>query len=162
MFEKPLKWLQGHWWGLIVAYLLVLVSAYLVIWQLIEPLNIPESLKALSDLATSRIFIHVILSLLVGAHLTLILDIVLRRNLWLNSQAQPAAPIPENTRFALGLKRMVHLLPRELKIESWKITHTVQRDGADNLREELTLLALKEPVFFTSSDSACRKNPGPQ
>jgi hypothetical protein len=78
MFEKPLVWLRKHWWGIIVAYLLLLISSYFTIWQFAEPLAIPDTLEELPTFTKTRIFFHLNLTLLVTAHLTLILILLIR------------------------------------------------------------------------------------
>lgn len=74
MFDKPLRWLRKHWWGLIIAHFLLLISIYFAIWKLIEPLNIEK----VPNFTGSRVFYHLILTLLIAAYLTLILDLLVR------------------------------------------------------------------------------------
>jgi hypothetical protein len=78
MFDKPFKWLRKYWWGLVIAYLLLLIGAYLTIWQFIEPLGIPDNLGEVSAFIKTRVFYHLNLTLLFAAHVTLILDLILR------------------------------------------------------------------------------------
>ncbi len=51
-------------------------------------------------------------------------------------------------RLTAGLKRVVHLLPSEFSVADWRITHTIDDDGSDLLREELTIIPSNEPVYF--------------
>jgi len=78
MFDNPLKWLRRNWWGLIVAYLLLFVSTYLLIWQFAEPLGIPDTIETMPAFAKSRIFLHLTLTFLIAPYLTLILDLIIR------------------------------------------------------------------------------------
>lgn len=78
MFEKPLGWLRKYWWGLVVAYLLLLIGSYLTIWQVIEPLGLPDNFGEVSEIINTRVFYHLNLTLLFAAHVTLILNLILR------------------------------------------------------------------------------------
>ncbi len=82
--RKAERWLERHWAGLIVAYLLVCLGLYLTIWALIEPLGIPDVIVAdrLPIILKYRGFAHVALTLLLGAHITLILELAFRRRRW--------------------------------------------------------------------------------
>lgn len=51
-------------------------------------------------------------------------------------------------RLTTGLKRVVHLLPSEFKVADWKMIHTIDDDGSDSMREELTIIPSNEPVYF--------------
>ncbi|MGA9770305.1 MAG: hypothetical protein WBV94_14800 [Blastocatellia bacterium] len=78
MFEQSLKWLQKNWWGLIVAHFIVLISTYLLIWEFAEPIGIPDTIDHLPSFTKTRIFFHMVLTLLIAAYLTLILDLLIR------------------------------------------------------------------------------------
>lgn len=78
MLEHPSKWLRRNWWGLIVAYLLLLIGIYLLIWQLAEPLGIPDTIETLPPFTKSRIFLHLVLTFLVAPHIALVLDLITR------------------------------------------------------------------------------------
>jgi hypothetical protein len=61
-----------------VAHLLLLVAVYLLIWQFGEPVGIPDKIENLPAFMKSRIFIHLSLTFLIAAYLTLILDLIIR------------------------------------------------------------------------------------
>ncbi|MCA9925230.1 MAG: hypothetical protein KC421_22810 [Anaerolineales bacterium] len=81
MFEQPISWLKKHWWGLIVAHFLILVTVFLLIWQFAEPLGIPDNISRLPSFATSRVFLHLLFTLIIGSYITLALDLMLRKSL---------------------------------------------------------------------------------
>lgn len=75
MFDTLEKWktiIESKWWGLVFVYVISAASAYSVIWSLIEPLNTPEKIELFASVIDRRI-LHIILSVLFGAHLTLLL-----------------------------------------------------------------------------------------
>lgn len=78
MFETLEKWkrvIASKWWGLGLVYFIGIVTVYTIIWSLIEPLNIPEKIIFLTSEIDRRI-LHIILSLLLGAHITLLLGML--------------------------------------------------------------------------------------
>jgi hypothetical protein len=79
MCEKAWKWLHGPWWGLVVAHFIILCLTYLLIWQFAEPLGIPDTIDNLPAFVKLRAFFHVTLTLLIGAYITLILELVIRK-----------------------------------------------------------------------------------
>ncbi|MEP7338574.1 MAG: hypothetical protein ABI977_12620 [Acidobacteriota bacterium] len=82
MFEKPLRWLENYWWGIVVAWSLVFISVYLAIWAFIEPLGIPDVLSTELGFAKSRVFYHILSSLVASAYITLTLEVYLRKKVW--------------------------------------------------------------------------------
>lgn len=79
MLEQPIRWLQKHWWGLVVAYFLILCSLYVLIWTVIEPLGIPDRFTQIPDIVSRRIFLHLILSVILASHITLALELFIRK-----------------------------------------------------------------------------------
>lgn len=81
---KAGRWLRRHWLGLAVAYILVFIGVYLTLWTLIEPLGIPDVVDPhrLSSILKYRGCAHVALTLLIGAHITLFLELAFRRATW--------------------------------------------------------------------------------
>lgn len=93
--------------GLIKAYVLVLVAVYIGIWAFIEPVGIPE--RAMIDylagahaklallhvnlqwIANWRIFYHLILTLIITAHITLFFEWIFRRGRWAKKNIDPKA-----------------------------------------------------------------------
>ena len=96
MFEKPLRWLQKSWWGLLIAYILIIVTTYLAIWQFAEPLGIPDSIDNFPYFVKTRVFLHLSLTLLIAAHITLILDLVIR---YRNESLATSVPKISKTKF---------------------------------------------------------------
>jgi len=90
MFQKPMEWLRRTWWGLIVAYLILASGLYFVIWQFAEPLGIPNRVEILPELIKSRVFIHLTLTLVLAAYITLLLDLYVRRQITSTSQDRVA------------------------------------------------------------------------
>lgn len=125
MFDKPIEWLNKNWWGLIVAYVLVLISIYFLIWQFAEPLSIPDNFESLPEFAKSRIFIHIILTFLIGSHIVLILDLVIRKKKWKIHQ------IPEYEWVLLGVWKGEYAYKdkrREITLNLYSVDHTLQAE----------------------------------
>jgi len=149
--QKAYEWLQKTWWGIIVAYGVVSIVTFAVIQAFfLEPASVPENIPRLPALIHSRLFIHIILTLFISSYITLILELYLRRatwNKWIQNETDENYS-SEFYRLTKGLRRIVHLLPSELTIRNWKITHSIEKDGSDVYREELTLIPNGEPVYF--------------
>ena len=79
MLDKAQEWLQRHWWGIIIAHLFIIVTVFLVIWNFAEPVGIPDNIEQFPSVFNTRIFLHVVLTLLISAYITLFLDLQLRR-----------------------------------------------------------------------------------
>ncbi|MGB3299550.1 MAG: hypothetical protein WBA76_14900, partial [Phormidesmis sp.] len=65
MFSNAQKWLKLKWWGLIVAYLIILFAVYCFIWAILEPLSLPDTMSSSPKFAGTRVFYHLGLALLV-------------------------------------------------------------------------------------------------
>lgn len=83
MIGKARQRLEKHWTGLFVALFLASVFSYVVVWILIEPLGIEGQLNTLS---CSRSFLYIIGSLLLGAYITIALELNFRRRNWRSLQ----------------------------------------------------------------------------
>jgi dolichyl-phosphate-mannose--protein O-mannosyl transferase len=79
VFEKVNGWLRQHWWGLFIAYFLLLVMFYCAIWTVMEPMNVPDILE-LPTFMRSRLFYHLAATALLASHFALILEAYHRRN----------------------------------------------------------------------------------
>lgn len=82
MIDKAMQWLRKHWWGLIVAYAIALVTTYSVIWALIEPLGIPDTFESVTPLLHKRSTYHVLAALLLAPYLVLALELLVRKAHW--------------------------------------------------------------------------------
>jgi hypothetical protein len=94
--KKARQWLEEHWLGLPLAYIIIIALTYIALWQLAEPLGIPGSIDGLEQLAgltKYRFFFHIVLTFLIGAHVTLILEGLFRRKLWTSYQVKYQAHI---------------------------------------------------------------------
>jgi hypothetical protein len=82
--KKAERWLRKHWAGLLIAYLLVCPVVYFAIWAIIEPLGIPDVIDAdsIPAILKHRGFAHVMLTLLIGSHIVLILELAFRWKTW--------------------------------------------------------------------------------
>ena len=77
--------LARNWWGLLVAYFVLVVLSYLGIWAFAEPIGIPDKFSSLNDLPNAlrhRWFYHVVLTVVLAAHATLVLELVFRCRAW--------------------------------------------------------------------------------
>lgn len=80
MISSVMEWLRKKWWGLLVAYALVVAGCYSAIWTVIEPLGIPDTLECpLWPVLIKRSTYHIAASVFIGSHLTLILILLVRK-----------------------------------------------------------------------------------
>ena len=79
MFEKAKEWLQkSSWKGLIIAYLFVFASIFVLILSIIEAASIPSTLQDLPSFVKSRLFIHLVLTSLISPYVILGLEVIRR------------------------------------------------------------------------------------
>jgi hypothetical protein len=76
-FKKLWLLLRSHWLGLIAVYAIVFVVVYGLLWNITEPLGIP-------DCVDSYGLIHVFLTLLFAAYFALLLELGFRKLTWLS------------------------------------------------------------------------------
>ncbi|MBV6450876.1 MAG: hypothetical protein MHPDNHAH_01603 [Anaerolineales bacterium] len=150
MFKKPLTWLQRNWWGILVAYLIVSVTSYLAIWQLAEPLGLPDKIENFPSFVSSRIFIHLALTIIVAAYITLFLDVWLRYNHWKNVLANTGIISADTLKYQqlLRVLRRISHLQEEFSVNDWKIVYSIDEHGNELLLEELTITPSKEAIYF--------------
>lgn len=79
MLESAKKWLHKSWWGVAVAYPIVLFGVYGLIWYFAEPIGIPDNFSKLPDFTKYRIFFHLLIALIVTPHVVLVLLLLVRR-----------------------------------------------------------------------------------
>jgi hypothetical protein len=92
MITKAREWLQKHWYGILVAYGLVCAVLYTTMWTIAEPLDVPREF-ALSR-PVPRWFIHILLTILLGAIITIILDLLVKREARMKStQVEPVVMV---------------------------------------------------------------------
>lgn len=75
--SKLLKLLDRGWWSPILVYLMLFGGAYLTLWAIIEPADVPSTL-ALPSLFSRRIIVHLIVSAICASHLTVALVLLFR------------------------------------------------------------------------------------
>lgn len=80
MLESAIKWLHKSWWGVAVAYPIVLFGVYGLIWYFAEPIGIPDNISKLPDFAHYRIFFHLLIALIITPHVVLFLTLLVRRS----------------------------------------------------------------------------------
>jgi hypothetical protein len=78
--SRAKQWLNKKWWGLIPAYLIICFVVFGGLWLIAETMDIPRELDPLPDFMKDRRFYHLILTPLIGALVTLFLDLILRRS----------------------------------------------------------------------------------
>jgi adenylate kinase family enzyme len=88
MLARWNSWLVNRWWGIGVVYALALSSSYAIIWAFIEPIGIPDSFEKLPTLLNSRWFYHVLASIFIAAHLTVLVEAIYRKRSWPSSHDQ--------------------------------------------------------------------------
>lgn len=98
MLERARRFIEQNWWGILPAYFIILLGTYLALWQLTEPLGLPENITELPVFMRSRIFIHLVLTPLIAAHVTLLLFLIIRLR---TRKYQPAKLVGENNPFVI-------------------------------------------------------------
>lgn len=153
MLKRLFSWLKKKWWGIIVTYGLAFTSSLFLIWEFAEPLGLVDNLKEYTFL-TSRWFVLIVSSLLIGSHLTLVLDIILRRSTWssngkaiLDINQSKDELIEQHMAFVTAIRRLGHI-QGDFVINEWSILHSIDEQGNDFLEEKLTILPLSESVYF--------------
>lgn len=149
MIDHAVDWLRKSWWGLAVAYGIVLVASYLTIWQLAEPIGIPDTMDTVPGWVKTRFFFHVVAAVVIGAHATLILDILIRRS---DESRQSTSLLVARERFQHLNKALRHLVQvqADFRVRQWSLTYRVNKNGDDLLHEELAVSPLKESVYLYS------------
>lgn len=94
MFNLACKWLLRTWWGILIAYAVLVTAAYLAIWAAIEPLSLPDTFQGAPWPINARWFYHVTLAIFAGAHLTLFIDLWLRRGVWRHGNRSKPGTLP--------------------------------------------------------------------
>lgn len=94
MWQAASEWLGRRWWGLIIAYVLLLAFTYALVWSVIEPLGIPDTFNSLPDWMKSRVLYHVVVTLLVTPHILLVMERASRRH----NASQPSVHHPLRSR----------------------------------------------------------------
>ena len=146
MFRKPLEWLQRNWWGITIAYLIVFVTIYLAIWQLAEPLGVPDEIEKFPQFVSSRVFIHLLITFVIAAYVTLFLDIGLRRIYW--QEMNPHLFGLSNTQRVFRILQRLYFLQEDITIGKWRLVYTVDENGNDFLREELVVIPVRCKGYF--------------
>lgn len=82
--HKLAFWVVRKWYGILLAHFAFFAATYLLIWQVIEPMGIPDVIDSLgcrSPLNT-RIFWHLAGTFAVSPMLTTLFDALVKRKLW--------------------------------------------------------------------------------
>ena len=79
MLDSAKKWLHKSWWGAAIAYPIIFISVYGLIWFFAEPIGIPDSFSKLPDFTQYRIFFHLLIALITTPHVVLVLLLLVRR-----------------------------------------------------------------------------------
>ena len=98
MWSTAKYWLHRTWWGIGITYLVTVLLVYLVTWTLIEPLSIPDKIPGAIDLFLRRSVLHILFALMLGSHITLVMEFLRRRSLWrqvaaVNTQTSQNTPL---------------------------------------------------------------------
>lgn len=89
MLDTSIEWLRKHWWGLLIAYCVAIAGSYIAIWIVVEPLGIPDNFTTLSPMLNARATYHILGSILLGVHVVLLLELLVRKRHWTALAGQP-------------------------------------------------------------------------
>ena len=79
MFKNASGWLEKSWWGIIPTYFIVFGGCFGLIWTFGNPLGISGQVTELPEILKYRFFYHIIITLIIAAHITLFLDLYFRK-----------------------------------------------------------------------------------
>ncbi len=88
--------LRRAWWGLLVAYAVLVVFSWAVIWAIVEPLGVPEVVPWWTN---ARWFVHIVVVLLVSSHAALLLEIFERRRVWQEGKIHDIDPLANRNEY---------------------------------------------------------------
>lgn len=77
--DKALDFVKWRWWGILIAYLATVFVVYLLIWNIIEPIGVPEKFTEtkFSNWSQYRIFWHCIASAFISTLIILVFQSML-------------------------------------------------------------------------------------
>lgn len=102
MIEMIMKWLQKNWWGVLAAYVIAVAGCYLGIWAGIEPLGIQDKIEPSWLILRERSTYHIVASILLGAHLIIILEVIIRNSIIKNTNAINLLPLPYDSGYSIN------------------------------------------------------------
>lgn len=108
MLDKARGWLKYRWWGIFVTYQLLLIMFYCAVWVTIEPINLPDNWDLLPSFFRSRLFFHIIVTVLLASHTTLFLEAFRRRKEWHAERTELVANPTRQIRYGDKI-RLIHL-----------------------------------------------------
>lgn len=73
------RWIERNPYGIIVAFFIILGPVYFIIWEIIEPMDIPNECLSIVN---QRLFWHITLSVIISFILTMVLEFIFRKALW--------------------------------------------------------------------------------
>jgi hypothetical protein len=73
MIERAVKWMQRGWWGVPLAYAVLLAGTFLGIWAILEPAGVESRIDWPPMFVGSRIVLHAIASVVIAAHILIVL-----------------------------------------------------------------------------------------
>lgn len=102
MIDEVRSWfalLKSQWWGGIIVYGLIVAATYSVLWLIFDSQRVPDLVNLFAS-SIDRRLILVMGSLTAGSHVTLLLELLLRRSKSMPAPISPIEPpIIESTRF---------------------------------------------------------------
>jgi hypothetical protein len=81
MLQRYVRLMATLWWAPLVVYGSVLPVTFTVIWAIAEPANIPAVFQP-PELLTHRFVYHILLSILLASHATVLIMVAVRRRMW--------------------------------------------------------------------------------
>ena len=101
MIALAISWLGRRWWGLLIAYPIAVLISYTGLWALLEPCDIPRQFETLWPPLMYRATYHIAASFLLGAHLTLLLELLVRKAHWA-IRGESSARLPFDKGYDVG------------------------------------------------------------
>jgi hypothetical protein len=69
--RSALTWLDRKWWGLLIAFAVLVWGTWEIIWRVIEPLGIPETFETVPSFFKHRVFYQIVLATLIPSYAVL-------------------------------------------------------------------------------------------
>jgi hypothetical protein len=105
---------------LIIANFVAFIGIYLLLWQFAEPLGIPDNIENWPGFMRTRGFLHITLSVLLSAYVTILLDLKLRRDKWDEGAEsrffKKSFPRSQNPKFFAEIEKLVPVSKRILLV----------------------------------------------
>jgi hypoxanthine phosphoribosyltransferase len=107
-------------------------AMYGLLWTIVAPLGIPNTIENPPSVMKSRAFFHVLLTLLAGAYVTLLIDLILRRKNWsrMHGTHDPTLPVGKEGLSLDDIRTAIEILSTDAQAFAPDFIYGINRGGA--------------------------------